>query len=121
MKTTLCAIALALSAPAFTVFAEEKAAPAPAPSPGQGWHWRMPRMFHAWKSLTPEEQQKVKTARKAVKNNPDVVAARTKLKAEAKSFHETQKAAMLKSDPSLAPILEKLDKAQQDEMKSRPE
>lgn len=112
MKTTALAIALALAAPAFTVLGQE---PAPSPSPSGGWHWRAHRMGHAWKSLSTEEQQKLKTARQATRNNPEVVAAKTKLKAEMRAFHETQKAAMLKSDPTLAPIMEKLEKAWADE------
>ncbi|MDD5350102.1 MAG: hypothetical protein PHQ12_07810 [Chthoniobacteraceae bacterium] len=110
MKTTVFAIALALAAPAFTAFAEESTAPAPSPTT-HGWHWRGGKMLEVWKSLTPEEKQKLKTARQAVRNNPDVVAAKMKMKTEIKTFRETRKAAMLKADPTIAPILEKFEAA----------
>ena len=71
-------------------------------------------MSEVWQSLTPEERDKIKAAHKAVKNNPEVVQARTKMIEQVKAFRGTRTTAMLKADPSLAPILEKFDAARKE-------
>lgn len=74
-------------------------------------------MRDKFESLTPEQKQQLKAARAKAKDDPAVQAAREKLRtaqgpeakrAAAKEMHSAVKAAMLKSDPSLAPLLEKL-------------
>jgi len=71
-------------------------------------------MLEAWKSLTPEEREKLKAARQAVKNNPDLAQARTNKIEAVKAFREARRAAMLKADPTIAPILEKLKAAKKE-------
>ena len=70
-----------------------------------------------FKSMTPDEKQSLKAAREAAEDDPTVVAAREKMKSaqepQARSeaereFHEAMKAAMIKQNPDLAPLLEKL-------------
>lgn len=70
-----------------------------------------------FESLTPAQREQLKAARAAVKDDPAVQAAREKMRAAdgpearreaAKETHKAVKAAMLKADPSLAPLLEKL-------------
>lgn len=109
MKKTALTITLLLAASAFAALAETPTSPsAPSmPAPAQEWHSRHGHMSEAWKSLTPEEREKVKAARKAVKNNPEVVQAK-------KAFHATLKTAMLKADPTIAPVLEKLEAAKKE-------
>jgi Spy/CpxP family protein refolding chaperone len=74
-------------------------------------------MKQKFRSLTPEQRKQLKAARMAAKDDPAVQAAREKLRAAqgpeakraaAKEMHEAMKAAMLKADPSLAPLLEQL-------------
>lgn len=74
-------------------------------------------MRDRFESLTPDEKQKLKAAREAAKNDPAVVAAREKMQAaqtpEAKreagrAMHEAMKAAMLKQNPDLASLIEKI-------------
>lgn len=74
-------------------------------------------MRERFQSLAPEQRQQLKAARQAAKNDPEVVAAREKMKAadspesrrEArKALRQAMKAAMLKEDPGLALLLEKL-------------
>lgn len=74
-------------------------------------------MRDKFESLTPEQKEKLKAARMAAKDDPAVQAAREKLRAAqgpeakraaAKEMHDAVKAAMLKADPSLAPLLEQL-------------
>jgi hypothetical protein len=61
-------------------------------------------------NLTPEERQKVMNARKSAMQDPSVSSARQKLQAAQKEFHEALDAAMLKADPSLKPVLDKMPK-----------
>ncbi|MCX6967411.1 MAG: hypothetical protein NTZ46_06440 [Verrucomicrobia bacterium] len=104
MKTTALIIPLVLAG---SVFAFAQESPSPTPSSPE---WRA--KGGAWKSLTPEEREKLKAAHRAVKNDPNVLQAR-------KTFQETQQAAMLKVDPTLAPVLEKL-KAAKEQKGNRP-
>lgn len=78
---------------------------------------RAKEMKGKFESLTPEQKQQLKAAREAAKNDPAVQAAREKIqsaqgpeaKREAvKGLHEAMKAAALKANPDLAPLLEKL-------------
>jgi len=46
----------------------------------------------------------------AAMSDPTVQASRERLRQTAREFHESMRAAMLKADPSVQPILEKLPK-----------
>lgn len=70
-----------------------------------------------FESLTPEQKAAIKAARQGAKDDPAVVAAREKVKAattpEARrqaeqEMHAAHKAAIIKQNPALAPLLEKL-------------
>ena len=83
---------------------EKKRGPGSPGGPGMG-------------QLTDAERERVMTARKAAEKDPAVVAAKQKQAAAGspaerrtadKDFREAMKGAMLKADPSLAPVLEKL-------------
>ena len=52
-------------------------------------------------NLTPEEQARVRTARRATAKDPAVVAAR-------RALMQAERDAMLKQDPTLGPVLDKL-------------
>lgn len=74
-------------------------------------------MRERFEALTPEQKQQLKAAREAAEKDPTVVAARQKVEAattpEAKhearrAMHEAMKAAILKQNPSLAPLLDKI-------------
>lgn len=71
-------------------------------------------MRAAWQSLTPEERQKLKAARQVAKNDPAVAGLKGTLKSDRKAFHQALRTAMLKADPSVAPILEKLKAARKE-------
>ncbi len=61
--------------------------------------------------LTPEERQKLKAAHQAALQDPAVKSAeagRDTDKAGKKAYREAVRAAMLKADPSVKPILEKI-------------
>ena len=74
-------------------------------------------MKEKFESLTPEQKQQLKAARQKAKDDPAAQAAREKLREAqgpeakrdaAREMHEAMKAAMLKADPSLGSLLEKL-------------
>jgi hypothetical protein len=61
-------------------------------------------------TLTPEEWQELRTARMvALKANPDFVTKSAQLSAKIRAFQEKLDAAMLKTDPKLAPVLAKFE------------
>lgn len=61
-------------------------------------------------TMTPEEWQELRTARQAaLKANPDFVAKSAQLAAKMRAFQEKLDAAMVKTDPKLAPILVKFE------------
>ena len=71
------------------------------------------------KNLTPEEHQKVQAARKAAKKETKGLP---KAAPAEKAFHEALRAAMLKADPTIGPVLDKVDaamKAKWSEMKDQ--
>ena len=59
-------------------------------------------------SLTPEEKQKLRAAHKAAMQDPAVQAAKANKSTDKRGFRTAVREAMLKSDPSVGPILEKL-------------
>lgn len=59
-------------------------------------------------SLTPEERQTLKAARQKAKEDPAVKAAEATKETDRKGFHRTMAEAMVRADPSVKPILEKL-------------
>ena len=74
--------------------------------------------MQALTKLTPEERAKLKAAHQAALQDPAVKAAeagRDTDKAGKKAFHEAVRAAMLKADPSIKPILEKMREERREE------
>jgi hypothetical protein len=77
-----------------------------------------------YQSLTPEEKQQLKSARQTAQQDPAVVAAREKMKSAgsepgqrrdaARELHQAMKSAMLKADPSIAPLLQKIGPPSED-------
>jgi hypothetical protein len=78
---------------------------------------RAQKMRQRFESLTPEQREQLKKARKAAQQDPAVQAAREKMKAAetpearreaGKAMHEAMMSAMTKQNPELAPILKEL-------------
>jgi hypothetical protein len=74
-------------------------------------------MRDRFESLNPEQRKQLKAARQAATDDPTVVAAREKMKSAnspearreaGKAMHEAMKAAMLKQNPDLGPLLQQL-------------
>ena len=66
------------------------------------------RMQERLSVLTPEERQKLKAAHHKAKEDPAVQAAEATRESDRKGYHKAMKDAMLRADPSVAPILEKM-------------
>jgi hypothetical protein len=59
-------------------------------------------------NLSSEERQKLQAARQKAMQDPSVQAAHNKMRAAHEEFRDAMRAAMLKADPSIQPILNKI-------------
>ncbi len=85
--------------------------PAPAaavtPTPAQGGLGpEAGRHRGIFQNLSPEDRQKLMQARRAALADPSVQSAKTE--GDPRAFHQAVRAAMLRDDPSVAPILAKV-------------
>jgi|ERR1044071_8335543 hypothetical protein len=86
-------------------FAPGLRAQPPTDKPGR--QFQMER--HArWASLSEEERAKLKAAHQKALADPAVWAARDRLRKARREFREILRPALLKADPSIQPILEKM-------------
>jgi hypothetical protein len=74
-------------------------------------------MRDRFESLTPEQREQLKAARQAAQDDPEVMGAREKMRAAdspearreaGRAMQEAMKAAAIKKNPDLAPLLEQL-------------
>ena len=70
---------------------------------GRGRHWEQ-RLAN----LSPEERDKVRAAHRKAMQEPSVQSAHEKMRQAHKEFQDAMHAAMLKADPSIQPILNKI-------------
>jgi hypothetical protein len=68
---------------------------------GRRWEQRLA-------NLSPEERQKLQAARQKAMQDPAVQSAHDKMREAHKEFRDAMRAAMLKADPSIQPILNKI-------------
>ena len=61
-----------------------------------------------WANLSEEERLKLKAAHQKAMADPAVWAARDRLRKARREFREVLRPALLKADPSIQPILEKM-------------
>jgi hypothetical protein len=100
MKRLLLVLTLgaALASPAFAQSDDSTNAPPPGPP---GGHHGM---------LTKEEWQELKSAHDAaLQANPALGTEGEQLKSQMEAFHQKMNAAMIKADPSVEPILQKME------------
>jgi hypothetical protein len=86
-------------------FAPALLAQPPADKPVR--QFQMERRAH-WASLNEEERSKLNAAYHRAMVDPAVRAARDKLRQARREFREVVRPALLKADPSVQPILEKV-------------
>jgi hypothetical protein len=61
-----------------------------------------------WANLSEEDRAKLRAAHEKAMADPAVQAARDRLRQARREFREIMRPAMLKADPTIQPILEKL-------------
>ncbi len=71
---------------------------------GEGRHARWGQRLE---NLSPQDRQRLKAAHEKAMQDPSVQAAHEKMKEAHKEFRDAMRAAMLKADPSIQPILNK--------------
>jgi len=72
-----------------------------------------------WASLTEDERTRLRAAHEKAMADPAVQAAREKLRQARREFREILRPALLKADPTIQPILDKL-RAERPERGPRP-
>ena len=121
IRHTLALLAIGTALPAAGLFAQ---APAPASTPSvsvpaadtrhdrhdrhRRRQARRRKMRERLAILTPEERQKFMAAHQKAMQDPAVKAAEATRATDKKGFHKAMREAMLRADPSVGPILEKL-------------
>ena len=71
--------------------------------PGRGGRWQQ-RLAN----LSPDEREKLKAARQKAMQDPSVQAAHEKMRQARKEFITSMRAAMVKADPGIQPVLDKI-------------
>ncbi|MGZ4983030.1 MAG: hypothetical protein ACXV9Q_02950 [Chthoniobacterales bacterium] len=84
------------------------APPASAQSPDDQGGWRRGRRAHFLASLSVDERAKLQAARQKALTDPAVQAAKDRARQAVKEFRDLRRAAMLRADPSIQPILDKM-------------
>ncbi len=93
--------ALATATPSVSAPAKAAVAPAEAEENEGG-------MRRALEVLTPEERQTLRAAHKAALQDPSVKAAEATRSTDKRGYRQAMRAAMLKADPNVGPILAKM-------------
>ncbi len=83
-----------------------------ANEPGKGGPRHQEERFA---NLSVDEREKLKAARQKAMQEPLVQAAREKMRQADKEFRDALHASMLKIDPSIQPILDKMPKGERHE------
>ena len=104
MKTKLTFLLVPTLAAAFQ-FAPSVQAQSPADKPAR--QFQMERRAR-WANLNEEERSRLKAAHQKAMADPAVQAARDKLRQARREFREVMRPAMLKADPTIQPILDKV-------------
>ena len=80
--------------------------------PGNGM--QNPARAAAMASLSPEDRQRLRSARMTAMNDPQVRAAMANRQADPRAFRMAMREAMVKADPALAPTFQKIQQAVQE-------
>lgn len=111
---TVCAAlpagGLLAQAPAATA-TPSVSAPAQSAAPADAEENEGKMRMRALSALTPEERQKLRAAHKAAEQDPAVKTAEATRATDKRGYREAVRAAMLRADPSVGPILEKMREA----------
>jgi len=115
----VCSLA-ALTAPFAVRAADAPSTTAPAATPApEGRRGGGREGGRELQSLTPEEQTKYKAAQETARKDPKVKAAQEKMFAAIKESREALDAAMIAADPSVEPLVKKVQEAREKAMAAR--
>jgi Spy/CpxP family protein refolding chaperone len=89
-------------------FAPWVAAQQPPDQPDRPFRQFLNERRARWANLTEEERIRLRAAHQKAMADPAVQAAREKLRQARREFREVMRPALLKADPSIQPILDKL-------------
>jgi hypothetical protein len=78
-------------------------------------HQRSHKLWALLMSLSPADRDKYHSARKQAMTNPEVAAAAERRKKAELEYHKLLDREMLKADPSLAPLLDKISELRRHE------
>jgi hypothetical protein len=106
--TLVACLALSLGG-LFSLHADD-ATPRPRGAGGEGRGFRGGPGFD---SLSQDEKDKLKAASEKAQNDAKVKEAREKMEAAGKEFREAMNAALISADPSIEPIIKKLQEARE--------
>ena len=114
MKKAISTLALVLAASAFTAIAQDATPPAAPKHEGHQHGGGGPGgpggpMREVMESLTPAERTQLMEAHKKAQETPEVKDAE-------KALRDAVHAAMLKADPTIGPVLEKMEAAMKEKM-----
>ncbi len=112
MKSTLLVTTLGLClTSAVWLKADDDSSSTPPPPPSDGGGPGGGGEHHHGMGMPKEDMDKLKAAHDAaLQANPDLAAQEKALHEQMEALHQKIKDAMLKTDPSIAPILEKMEK-----------
>ena len=79
---------------------------------GEGWRRHRNERFA---NLPADERQKLQALHSIAMQDPAIKAAHDKLRHAHKEFRDAMRTAMLKADPTIQPILDKMPKGNRDE------
>ncbi len=79
---------------------------------GKGWHGHHGERFA---NLSPDEREKMRAAHQKAIQDPAVQAAHSKMRQAHKEFLDAMHAALLKADPSIQPVIDKMKAGEKDE------
>jgi hypothetical protein len=120
MKKAIPTIALLLAASAFTALAQEAATTPTPPAakheghrPGGPGAPVDPMMRAAMETLSPAEREQLMAASKKAMEDPAVIEAR-------KNLETARRAALLKVDPNIGPVLDKMEAAMKERGAQQP-
>jgi Spy/CpxP family protein refolding chaperone len=82
--------------------------------PGQGGGWKRHHR-EGFANLSADERQKLHAAHQKAVQDPAVRATHDKMRPARRDFRDATRSAMLKADPSIQPILDKMPKGEKDE------
>lgn len=116
LKLTLFAVSAVAS---LAQFAPSAFSQSPADRPDRPFRQFQNERRARFASLTEDERARLRAAHQKAMQDPAVQAAREKLRQARREFREVMRPALLKADPSVQPILDKL-RAERPDKSERP-